>query len=153
MLWKLSTDYWEALANGKSDAKARNIFGRNGYASNEGEKAGKNKRAKLARTFEYKGNDIEMMKHLKYGVKNSPSETIRIHFEWDSEDKKIVIGYCGPHLPHKIEQANTACTRTAGFAPSYWLFRGFGFCPFRGRVSSLPAAGNASRWAAAPYES
>jgi hypothetical protein len=32
---------------------------------------------------------------------------------------------------------NTACTRTAGFAPPNWLFRGFGFCPFRGRVSSL----------------
>jgi hypothetical protein len=27
-------------------------------------------------------------------------------------------------------------TRTAGFTPPNWYFRGFGFCPFRERVSS-----------------
>jgi len=39
-----------------------------------------------------------MMKHLKIGVKDSPVETIRVHFEWFPEQKKIVIGHCGPHL-------------------------------------------------------
>ena len=37
---------------------------------------------------------------------------------------------------HSVGLPNTACTRTAGFSPPKWLFRGFGFCPFRGRVSS-----------------
>lgn len=101
LLWKLSTDYWTILADGKGDSEARKVFGKNEYASNEGEIAGSNKRARLSRTFEYKGENIEMMKHLKHGVKDSASETIRIHFEWDADDKKIVIGYCGPHLPHK----------------------------------------------------
>lgn len=101
LLWKLSTDYWLALANGKGDVEARKVFGKNEYASNEGDTAGSNKRSQEARTFEYKGQYIEMMKHLKYGIKDSAAETIRIHFEWDSDDKKIVIGYCGPHLPHK----------------------------------------------------
>ena len=101
LLWKLSNDYWVALADGKGDVEARQVFGKNEYASNEGETAGSNKRAKSARTFEYKGKSIEMMKHVKHGVKDSASETIRIHFEWDADDKKIVIGYCGPHLPHK----------------------------------------------------
>jgi hypothetical protein len=101
LLWKLSTAYWNILADGKSDSEAKDVFGKNEYASNEGEVAGSNKRARLARTFEYKGENIEMMKHLKYGIKDSASETIRIHFEWDSKDKKIVIGHCGPHLPHK----------------------------------------------------
>jgi hypothetical protein len=31
---------------------------------------------------------------------------------------------------------NTACTRTAGFSPPNELFRDFGICPFRRRVSS-----------------
>jgi len=101
LLWKLSNEYWMALADGKGDVEARQVFGKNEYASNEGETAGSNKRAKSARTFEYKGKSIEMMKHVKHGVKDSASETIRIHFDWDAEDKKIVIGYCGPHLPHK----------------------------------------------------
>jgi len=45
--------------------------------------------------------EIMMMKHLKIGNKPSVSETIRIHFEWDASDKKIIIGHCGPHLDHK----------------------------------------------------
>ncbi len=100
LLWKLSTEYWEALVNGRGDTDARAVFG-NTYAANESDTAEKNKRAKQLRTFMYKGQDVEMMKHLRIGVKPSPYETIRIHFEWDFEDKKIVIGYCGPHLDHK----------------------------------------------------
>jgi hypothetical protein len=42
-----------------------------------------------------------MMKHLKIGVKDSVAETLRIHFEWDDGDRKIIIGHCGSHLDHK----------------------------------------------------
>jgi hypothetical protein len=41
-------------------------------------------------------------------------------------------------------QPKNPCTRTAGFSPSNWLYRGL--CPFRGRVHAHPAAGNASRY-------
>jgi hypothetical protein len=101
LLWKLSTQYWETLASGKGDTEARKVFGRNEYASNEGDMAGNIKATRDARTFTYKCKDIEMMKHLKCGRADSSTETIRIHFEWDSEDKKIIIGHCGPHLRHK----------------------------------------------------
>jgi len=43
---------------------------------------------------------------------------------------------------------NIACTRTAGFTPPNWPFSGLQVCLFRGRVHILPAAGNASRYAA-----
>jgi hypothetical protein len=39
-----------------------------------------------------------MMRHLKIGVKPSRHETIRVHFEWLLEEKKIIIGHCGRHL-------------------------------------------------------
>ena len=41
------------------------------------------------------------------------------------------------HLMGCTLPPNNACTRTAGFAPLNWLFRGFGLFPFRERVSSL----------------
>ena len=39
-----------------------------------------------------------MEKHLKHGVKDSVAETLRIHFEWVADQKKLVIGHCGKHL-------------------------------------------------------
>lgn len=100
LLWKLATEYWLALVNGKSDAEARSVFG-NSYSAKESESVENNKRARQLRTFQYKGQEIKMMKHLKIGNKRSLSETIRIHFEWNSSNKKIIIGHCGPHLDHK----------------------------------------------------
>lgn len=98
LLWKLVTDYWNDLASGKGDTEARNVFG-NAYASKESKTV--SKRAIKLRTFKYKGQDVEMMKHLKIGVKESIAETLRIHFEWDADERKIIIGHCGPHLDHK----------------------------------------------------
>ena len=43
-----------------------------------------------------------MERHLKrtHGhERNSSNRVIRVHFYWDSEDRKLVIGWCGRHLP------------------------------------------------------
>jgi hypothetical protein len=100
LLWKMVTDYWDALANGTGDAEARNVFG-NAYSARESETVETNKRARKLRTFNYKGRNLEMMRHLKIGVKDSVAETLRVHFEWDASARKIVIGHCGPHLAQK----------------------------------------------------
>ena len=100
LLWKLVTEYWYTLASGKGDAEARFVFGAH-YSAKESESVEKNRRARQVRTFPYKGREIPMMKHLKIGVKDSASETIRVHFEWDASERKIIIGYCGPHLDPK----------------------------------------------------
>lgn len=100
LLWKLVTDYWDGISSGKGDAEMRGVFG-NAYAARESEKAEANPRSRQLRTFNYKGNDIVMMSHLRIGVKESVAETLRIHFEWDSNDRKIIIGHCGQHLDHK----------------------------------------------------
>ena len=52
----------------------------------------------VRRTFTYQGRPFLMKKHLKHGVKQSVAETLRIHFEWVAEEKRLVIGHCGKHL-------------------------------------------------------
>lgn len=96
LLWNLANGYWEALENGKGDMHAKTVFGHNAYAQNEGEALSSG--GKKRRTFMYRGQDLEMHKHLKIGVKDSAAETLRIHFEWLADEKRIVIGHCGKHL-------------------------------------------------------
>lgn len=96
LLWNLVNGYWEALASGKGDMHAKTVFGHNAYAQNEGDVL--SSEGKKRRTFIYRGRDIEMFKHLKIGVKDSIAETLRIHFEWMPDEKRIVIGHCGKHL-------------------------------------------------------
>ena len=95
LLWTLATLYWQALSSGESDVTARNNFG-NSYAARESEKL--SSEGVRRRTFSYRGSSVEMMKHLKIGVKDSKFETLRVHFEWFSDEQKIIIGYCGGHL-------------------------------------------------------
>lgn len=96
LLWNLVNGYREALESGKGDMHAKSVFGHNAYAPNEGEVLSSD--GKKRRTFVYRGRDIEMHKHLKIGVKDSTAETLRIHFEWLADEKRIVIGHCGKHL-------------------------------------------------------
>ena len=96
LLQKLATEYWQQLADGKSDQQAKAVFGQNAYAANEARVLSND--GKRRRTFSYRGRDFLMEKHLKHGVKDSLAETLRIHFEWLAQEKKIVVGHCGKHL-------------------------------------------------------
>jgi len=96
LLLRLVSDYWQALADGKGDLVAKDVFGQNNYAANEASSLSTD--GLRRRTFEYNGESVIMEKHIKYGVKDSVAETLRVHFEWFVGDKKIVIGHCGKHL-------------------------------------------------------
>ncbi len=96
LLWKLVTLYWDALAGGRGDAEGRKAFGQNAYAQNEANALSTDGRRR--RTFDYKGQDILMERHLKIGTKDSVAETLRVHFEWVGADRVLVIGHCGKHL-------------------------------------------------------
>jgi hypothetical protein len=97
LLWKLATDYYQTLCEGKPDAQARQIFG-DDFSAKESETVEKNAVARQLRIFTYKGNDYEMMAHLRIGTKDSVADTLRVHFRWFSDEQKIVIGHCGRHL-------------------------------------------------------
>jgi len=96
LLHTLATDYWTALMDGRGDQHAKAVFGQNAFAANESDSLSNN--GKKLRTFNYRGRDFVMEKHLKHGVKDSKAETLRIHFEWMPSEKKLVIGHCGKHL-------------------------------------------------------
>jgi hypothetical protein len=97
LLWKLATDYYQTLCEGKPDAQARQIFG-DDFSAKESETVEKNAVARQLRIFTYKDNDYEMMAHLRIGTKDSIADTLRVHFRWFADEQKIVIGHCGKHL-------------------------------------------------------
>lgn len=97
LMYKLATEYVEAVSSG-GDLKALNIFG-SSYTANESESVIKSPELSKLRTFLYKNESIKMFRHLKIGAADNVEQTIRVHFHWDSIEKKIIIGYCGPHLP------------------------------------------------------
>jgi len=46
----------------------------------------------------YKGKPANMDRHFCLGKARDPSRTLRIHFDWDAEDKLLVIHHAGKHL-------------------------------------------------------
>lgn len=98
MLRRLVTEYRTGLLSG-GDTVARQVFGKNEYAAKESETVMNNPAMRRARTFKYEESDVEMYRHLKLGVDSNEEKTIRVHFHWDANKEKIVIGYCGQHLP------------------------------------------------------
>lgn len=97
MLKRLVTEYRDKLSEGGDNA-ARQVFGKNEYSAKESETVMSNKAMRRERTFDYDGEEVEMFRHLKIGVADDETKTIRVHFHWDAEREKIVIGYCGGHL-------------------------------------------------------
>jgi hypothetical protein len=101
LLANLCGPFWTMLSEGKGTNEAKEVLG-DAYAANESKSARDNSRAKDLRTFVYENQPVEMMQHLKIGVKqDSYAETWRAHFHWDAERRRIVIGHCGAHLDHK----------------------------------------------------
>lgn len=98
LLIRLVTKYRAGLLDG-GDGTARLVFGKNEYAAKESETVTANPAMRRRRTFSYDGRPVEMFRHLKIGIADDPTQTIRVHFHWDGTRRKIVIGHCGEHLP------------------------------------------------------
>lgn len=99
LLWLLATSFRELKLAGAPDLVAgQQTFGNNSYAARESNTIEKNQQARRERTFSYNGRFVEMWQHLKIGVKDSESRTLRIHFCWDADRGQVVIGHCGRHL-------------------------------------------------------
>lgn len=46
----------------------------------------------------YKGRPADLNRHFCLGNARDPARTLRIHFDWDEEDKLLVIHHAGKHL-------------------------------------------------------
>lgn len=97
-LWKLATEYRQLRLQGGPDKLAMQVFGNKVWAAKESDTTANSAVGKAERTFEYKGQPLLMLQHLKIGVKDSPNRTLRLHFEGDPGDGVVVIGHCGAHL-------------------------------------------------------
>lgn len=97
-LIRLVTTYRAGLLAGGGDGEARRVFGRREYAAKESETVMANPAMSRQRTFDYRGTPVEMFQHLKIGVADDRTQTIRTHFHWDGARRQIVIGHCGEHL-------------------------------------------------------
>jgi hypothetical protein len=95
LLVTLVTQYPAALMKA-GDAQAKSLFSPGSYASHD--KKNMSKKGERLRTFEYRGEEIFMERHLKIDGGDSVFETWRCHFYWDSDRQLIVIGHCGKHL-------------------------------------------------------
>lgn len=98
LLIRLVTRYRSVLME-RGDSEARKVFGKNEFAAKESETVMNSPALRRAREFKYRGINVEMFRHLKIGVVDDPKRTIRVHFHWDHNINKVVIGYCGEHLP------------------------------------------------------
>lgn len=92
--------YLDDLREGKGTTQAKERFSDTVYAAHEQKSARGNRRAKELRTFEYRDKTAIFWKHLKIGVGKNTHDGWRLHFEYDSELDRIVIGHCGKHLDH-----------------------------------------------------
>lgn len=97
LLIKLGSEYYEALA-GKGDSEARHVFSPSEYSACESETVRWGGLGRL-REFSYNGTQIRMEQHLKIGIAADTSKTLRCYFAWLAEERRLVIGYCGEHLP------------------------------------------------------
>jgi hypothetical protein len=98
LLWHLATSFHSQKLAGTPDLVAAQVFGANSYAARESQTIEKNRDARRERTFTYHGKSVEMWQHLKIGFKDSENRTLRVHFCWDGDLNKVVIGHCGRHL-------------------------------------------------------
>jgi hypothetical protein len=98
MLYRLANEYYDEMRAG-GDVRARQVFSQNEYSATESDTTQGNKTCRESRTFPYNQRQIPMYRHLRIGVADDARKTIRVYFEWVSDDQRIIIGYCGPHLP------------------------------------------------------
>ena len=103
LLYRFVTDYYVALARGDGEALTHNILGQ-AYCPGHGDESKAGAKARQARTFTHRGVVYVMWRHLRIGTRENTAETIRVHFAWDSTNKKLVIGHCGEHLVCRGEQ-------------------------------------------------
>lgn len=95
LIVRLATSYYEAILNGGGDTEARKVFGAKEFAAKE---ASLSNKGRDLRTFTWAGKDVVMESHLKVGTKASDAKCLRVHFLWDPDQKRIVVGHCGSHL-------------------------------------------------------
>ena len=98
LLNTLCTDFIEQMEAG-GDNLAKQCFTSDEYAANESKTTKNNREMNKKRTYSYGNRELKMFRHLKVGKADDERLSIRVYFDWLPDERKIVIGHCGEHLP------------------------------------------------------
>ena len=105
ILAHLATTLHELKFNSaKGGDLAKEFEAASGYSYSKTEGAATKSDTHLAkmRVIEHGGKTYKIWPHIKKGVK--PPKMIRVHFDFDEDDKKIVIGFIGLHMPNSTSR-------------------------------------------------
>lgn len=107
IFWEMLSSLTELLYDKKftresSELNKLDRIGRFEYAATEGKMTNKDKKLTTLRKIELNGKTYDISAHIKYG--NRPPKCIRIHFAYDDNSKKIIIGFIGTHMPNYISK-------------------------------------------------
>ena len=70
------------------------------YSKTEGPQTKNDASLARMRVITHKGKTYKIWPHIKKGAK--PPKMIRVHFDFNDEDRKIVIGFIGLHMPNSV---------------------------------------------------
>lgn len=93
----LATSYRRNYLEG-GDTTARQVFSVGEFSAKDSDATSSGRLGEM-RTFVFEGREVRMERHLRIGVANNKATTLRVYFDIVGDDKRIVIGWCGKHLP------------------------------------------------------
>ena len=98
MLWHLATTMHDLVFAENSGDLERAFADRTGIEFSRAERRQTNrlKEAQAARSIVFEGRPFDITPHLKEG--SDPKTGLRIHFAFDHDKSRIVVGHCGDHL-------------------------------------------------------
>lgn len=98
LLMRLVTSYIDAMREG-GDGLAKHVFTTSEFSTRESDTVMRSKAHVKARTWTYQNRELTMQRHLKIGVSTDTKLAIRVYFDYLPDLNRVVIGWCGEHLP------------------------------------------------------
>lgn len=98
LLMRLVTDAVDQRAEG-GDRRLSSVFSTREYCPRETQETLSARDYAKRRTFRYMGEKLLMEQHLRIGNSRDRGRCLRIYFDFAKTDGRVLIGWCGRHLP------------------------------------------------------
>lgn len=98
LLMRLVTDAVDQRAEG-GDRRLSSVFSTREYCPRETQETLSARGYAKRRTFRYMGKKLLMEQHLRIGNSRDRGRCLRIYFDFAKTDGRVLIGWCGRHLP------------------------------------------------------
>lgn len=98
LLMRLVTEAVDQRAQG-GDRRLASVFSTREYSPRETQETLAARDYAKRRTFRYMGEALLMEQHLRIGNSRDRGRCLRIYFDFAKKDGRVLIGWCGRHLP------------------------------------------------------